>query len=343
MPKRVAWIAICVALSSCADKAPDRDAARPVPVSPRTAVSAAARDVTLATLPATVVQPPGARVAVVTPLPGLVRSVHVQPGQMVRKGQLLAVLVSRDAMVLASDLAQAEARQGLAAAEAARMAQLARAGVVAAARADGAQSVSRQAAIAAGSARAILAQTGAGRDGHVRLTAPISGRVATMAMDAGAAVDGMAAPIVIEAEGSRWLAVQVPERLAGKLRPGIAVVTAEGQSGRLETLATSLDPATRAFAARARIFDDGPPLVSGRLVQLSLRAPAPAGAVSVPAAAVMNDAGRDIVFVRQGNGFRPRAVTRMGDGDTAVITAGLKPGETVATSNLPELRALVLR
>ncbi len=42
-------------------------------------------------------------------------------------------------------------------------------------------------------------------------------------------------------------------------------------------------------------------------------------------------------------GFAPRRVTRVGSGDPAVITAGLKTGETVAISNLPELRAAAQR
>lgn len=54
------------------------------PITAQTHVAIAAADMVLAQLPATVVQPPGARVAVATPFAGLVRSVHVQPGQVVR-------------------------------------------------------------------------------------------------------------------------------------------------------------------------------------------------------------------------------------------------------------------
>jgi hypothetical protein len=49
------------------------------------------------------------------------------------------------------------------------------------------------------------------------------------------------------------------------------------------------------------------------------------------------------VFVKAGKGFAVRAVTRVGSGDPAVITAGLNAGEVVAISNLPELRAGVQR
>jgi len=297
----------------------------------------------LAQVPAIVVQPPGARIAVATPFAGLVRSVHVQPGQAVRKGQLLAVVVSRDAMALATDLAQAESRRQLSSAESARMAALAQAGVVAGSRADAAAAASHQNDISVRAARAMLDQANIGRDGTIRLTAPIAGRVVSMAMDAGAALDGMSAPIIIEREGSRWLAVQIPERLAATVRAGLPVTTEDGQTGRLETVAASLDPATRAFAARVRLADGGAPLISGRLLRLTIRAQAPAGAVSVPAAAIATENGRDLVFVKTGSTFAARPVTRIGSGDPAVIEAGLNVGETVAISNLPELRAAAQR
>ena len=170
--------------------------------------------------------------------------------------------------------------------------------------------------------------------------APIAGRVTGVATAAGAPVDGMTAPFVIEADGSRWLALALPEALAGQVRPGMALRTADGRSGRIETVAASLDPETRAFAARARLEDGGPVLTGGRLLGVAILAPAVPGAVVVPAAAVLADPAGTQVFVKTAKGFVPRPVTRAGTGAEAVITGGLKAGETVAVSNLPELRAV---
>jgi cobalt-zinc-cadmium efflux system membrane fusion protein len=267
-----------------------------------------------------------------------VQSVAVQPGQAVRRGQLLATLVSREALETAGDLARAEARRQMTRAEAERMATLAREGVVAGARADGAAAADAEAAIDAREARRLLARAGADGDGMVRLVAPIDGRVASMTAEAGAPLDGTTAPFVIEADGSRWLALQLPERLAGQVKPGMAVMTADGRRGRIETVASAIDPATRAFAARARLSDEGAGLIGGRLLQVKLLAGAPDGAVMVPLAALVQTDAGDLVFVKAKAGFAARAVRRLGDGDPAVIAEGLKPGETVAVSNLPELR-----
>lgn len=331
-------LSLTLLLAGC-DSAP-APAPAPPPLAPATAAATPASELLLAELPASVVQPPGSRVAVAAPLAGLVREVLVQPGQAVSKGQLLAVLVSREALVMAGDVARAGVRAELASAEAARMQALASEGVVAAARAEAARAACTEAEVTRREAALLLARAGADSDGLVRLRAPIAGRVAAMAIEAGAPLDGQSAPFVIEAGGSRWLALQIPERLAGTVRPGLVVRTAAGQQGRLETVAATLDPQTRAFAARARLADDGPALTSGALLRITLHAPAPDGAVTVPAAALVQEADRTLVFVKTANGFAPRPVTRIGSGNSAVLSAGLKPGEQVAVSNLPELRAM---
>lgn len=338
MKRSISLILFAAAVSGCdGGGTPPEAPVLPV-VAPQTAQATAAGEMVLAELPATVVQPPGARVAVATPFAGIVERVAVQAGQAVQRGELLATMVSRDALTLSSDLARAQARRSMTQAEAARMRTLAREGIVAGARADGAATADAEAAIDAREAQRQLARGGANRDGVVRLVAPISGRVASVSVEAGAPLDGMTAPFVIEAVGSRTLALQLPERLAGQVRPGMAVMTQDGRRGRLETVAGAIDPATRAYAARARLADDGIGLASGRLVRVSILTGAPDGAVMVPAAAVVQSGSENLVFVKGDKGFAPRSVTRVGTGDPAVISAGLKIGETVATSNLPELR-----
>jgi cobalt-zinc-cadmium efflux system membrane fusion protein len=172
MLKRFAFSCVAVAIAGCSAS----ETAAPPPAAPmavKTAVAVAAGEIVLATLPATVVQPPGARVAVTAPLAGLVRDVAVQPGQAVRRGQVLATLISRDAMQMAAELSRAEARRQLTAAERARMEALARAGVVAGARADSAAAADAEARISVEAALRMLAQMGADRSGSVRMVAPI--------------------------------------------------------------------------------------------------------------------------------------------------------------------------
>jgi cobalt-zinc-cadmium resistance protein CzcA len=99
---RLALIMPLVLLSACGDSAPPPPALPPL--IPATAVARPAAEIILAELPATVVQPPQARVAVAAPFAGMLREVRVQPGQAVRAGDVLATMISREALALVASL-----------------------------------------------------------------------------------------------------------------------------------------------------------------------------------------------------------------------------------------------
>lgn len=328
-----------LAIAACG-KAPDpTPAAPPVSVAPETARAVVATDAPLARVPATVSLPPAARVAVTAPFAGAVRQLHVIEGQEVRAGQLLATVVSREALSLASDRARANARVELAEANASRIGKLASEGVVAAARADEARAALRAAQVDRMEAARILARGGASDDGIVRLVAPISGRVSHVGVATGGPLDGMTAPFVIDAANRYALRLQIPERLAGRVRPGMAVLLPGGARGTIQSVAPGIDPETRSLGAIARI-GAVPGLVAGSSLTVTIIGNAAGRAVAVPSAAVARLDGRDVVFIRSQSGFAPVPVLvgAVADG-RAVILEGLAEGATVAVSGLPELKS----
>ncbi len=331
------------ALAGCGAEPVAAPAAPVKAVEPQTAVATLATNAPLGTVPATVSLPPAARVAVTAPFSGAVRQIHVLEGQEVTAGQLLATVISRDALTLASDRARADARLELAQANAARIGQLAAEGVVAGARADEARAALREARVDRAEAARILARGGASGDGIVRLVAPISGRVSRVSVETGGPLDGMTAPFVIDGSNRYALDLQLPQRLAGKVRPGMAVLLPGGARGEILSVAPGLDPATRSVNAIARI-GAAPGLLAGSSLSVTILGDAQASSVSVPAAAVTRLEGRDIVFVRGKAGFQPVAVVvgASADGQTT-IAEGLAAGATVAISNLPELKSRAAR
>jgi cobalt-zinc-cadmium efflux system membrane fusion protein len=88
------------------------------------------------TVPGVVSLPPDARVAVTTPFAGTVVKVMVIQGQAVTRGQALAVVRAAEAVQFGAALARSNAALPVAAAQAARMEQLAREGIIAPARAE---------------------------------------------------------------------------------------------------------------------------------------------------------------------------------------------------------------
>lgn len=312
-----------------------------------TAEAEATSALPLGTVPGTVTLPPEARVAVTSPFPGAAVRVFVIEGQGVSRGQPLATVRAAEPVGISADLARGTSAVQLAEARSQRLNQLAEEGIIARARADEAAATLEQARATLAESRRLANFAGMGADGTMTLRAPIGGRVAHVGVETGGAVDGMTAPFVIEATGSYQLDLQLPERLAGQVRPGMAVElrlpTGGGETisvgGQILSVAPSIDPATRSVMAKARI-GAAPGLVSGQNVSVTIVADSAAEGVSVPSRAVTLIAGEPHVFVREGENFPPRAVTVAATaGDRTVLSAGLAAGEVVATGNITELKA----
>lgn len=310
-----------------------------------TQAAQAASSAELGQVPGVITLPPEARVAVTAPFGGSVVRLFVVSGQAVTRGQPLAVVRSVEAVQYGAALSRGQAQLSVAQAAAARTSQLAREGIVAAARADEAQAAYREAQVAVAENRRILAQAGAGAGGEMTLRAPISGRLAAVTVQTGGPIDALTAPFVIENTSSFMLDLQIPERIAAQVHPGM-VVTVPGSGGQpirgsIVSVGGSIDPATRSVLAKARIGAD-PLLVSGKAVMAALEGSQPITGVSVPASAVTQLKGKDVVFVAGTDGFALRAVTVAGrSGEHVTLTGGLRPGERVATSGLAELKVLL--
>ena len=86
----------------------------------RTAIARPAEATTIATLPATITPPPGARVAVSAPFAGVIRQSYAVAGQAVQKDEALATVFSREVLEMGAELARARARTAVARSAAAR-------------------------------------------------------------------------------------------------------------------------------------------------------------------------------------------------------------------------------
>ena len=354
-PARLSLIALAalLPLAACSDETPAEQGAPEQAV--EDAASAAvetfraepASAVPLGSVPATVTLPPEARVAVTSPFPGAAVRVFVIEGQGVSRGQPLALVRAAEPLRIGADLARAQSAVQLAEARSARLAQLAEEGIVAQARADEALAELEQARVTLAENRRLASYAGVGPDGTMTLRAPIGGRVAHVGVEAGGPIDQMNAPFVIEAAGSYLLDLQLPERLAGEVRPGMAVEVrvpaGDGEmilvGGSIISVAPSIDPQTRSVMAKARI-GAGPGLVAGQNVMAVIVGQSDLDGAAIPARAVTRIDGQDHVFVLAGKGFAPRPVTIASiAGDRAVISEGIEPGDVVATGGIAELKA----
>lgn len=310
-----------------------------------TETASATTSAELGMVPGVVTLPPEARVAVTAPFGGTVLRLFVVNGQAVTKGQALAIVRSIEPVQYGASLAKGEAQLAVARANAARTSQLAKEGIIAAARADEARAALREAEVAVNENRRILNQSGASAGGEVTLRAPITGKLSAVAVQTGGPVDGLTAPFVIENTASFMIDLQIPERLAGEVRPGMAIALADSGDtpveGQIVSVGGSIDQETRALVAKARI-NGSPALVSGKAVSVLLKGGRAVAGVGVPTASVTQLGGKDVVFVATPKGFAPREVIVAGRGaERVTLTSGVKVGERVATSGLAELKVLL--
>jgi len=325
------------------------DAAQMARLGIRTEPAAQATDLPLGAVPGQVKLAPDGRVAVTVPYAGLVTRLLVIEGQPVRRGQVLALIHAPDAIRFGGDLARANADLALAEAQAARMRQLHKEGIIARTRLDEAEARLAQARASVAESRRQLASGGTAGDGTMTLRAPIAGRVAQVAVETGGPVDPQLAPIVIENPGALQVELQLREALARRVQPGMGVeieLPAEGGApavtarGKLLTVSPSLDPVTRSIMARASI-EPVPGLVSGRGVKVVIRDAGTTSGIVVPSIAVTFIDGQPHVFVREGERFLRRKVTVAAEvAGRSVIASGLKRGELVAVSGITELKAM---
>lgn len=298
--------------------------------------------VALAQLPATVRLPLDGTAVITAPLAGVVIDVRVREGDLVKPGQPLARLQSRDAMTLAAELASARGAYRVAAAQAARDQQLLVEGIVPQARVQASAAARDAAAARLRELEAARAWAPAADDagmGVYELRAPIAGRVLERNVQPGTTSDALAKAFVMVAGDRVMLELRVPASRAGDVRRGQEVHTEEGAVATVTETGGALDASSQTVLVRAE--GKAGTLRPGMQTSATLWLPAPVDAVSVPASAMAGEGDGLRVYVRSGGEFREVRVTLLSrDGDERrVVRGALKPGEEVATGSLDVLQA----
>ena len=303
-------------------------------------------------VPARLEARPGGAADVAAPIDGrLTRVLDVALGTSVSRGQELARLlpppaVPGDLPQLQRARAEAQTALALATRDRERAERLTSAGAAPEKRLDEARSAEEQAKARVTAAEASLAQYNVARTGGATdaeglfvIRAPVGGVIAQR--DAATGANVAAGTILFRVVDASQIHVvgQVPEAQAARARlvsaAEIEVPGHEGRvpAGRLASLGKVLDPQSRTVPITFTFDNRALGLPVGQAVSLHLLMHTAAPRPVVPAAAVVDDAGRPIVFVqREGETFERRAVTLGArSGDLIQITEGVKSGDRVVT------------
>jgi membrane fusion protein, multidrug efflux system len=271
---------------------------------------------------------PGGAALLAAPAAGMVRAIHAQVGDHVRRCQSVADL---DVPELAADAAQKAAAAAQAEREGTRQQQLLADGITSARQAEEAAASARQATAAAAAARSLLART--------RVTSPISGRVQEVFVQRGERVDAGHALVQVVAPDTLDLAVPVPAPELVRLRAGQPVdVTQDGDSvaarGWVAALAPAVDSLTNAGEAVIRVPNPQGRLHPGAAATARVRLGVRRDVLLAPDSALVLAGDSSVVFVVGPDSVAHlRTVVRGASaGGRTAVTGTVRPGDRVVTT-----------
>lgn len=267
-------------------------------------------------------------------------------GQPVGRGDVLAVIESREAASLKGEIEAARARAALAQSNLRREQRLFAERVSPEQDLIAARTAATEANIALRLAQQQLAATGGGGGALNRVTvrSPISGQVIARSATLGQTVAADTELFRIANLSKVSVAMSLLPADAGRVQPGAQVeVTGPGrrQAARVTFVSPVLDETTRLVPVIAALDNGGKTWRVGETVNASIIVPAGGDrTVAVPSAAVQMIEDRPHVFVRTATGFKAVPVT-LGrrNGGQVIATGGLTGGERIASTNSFTLKA----
>jgi len=182
------------------------------------------------------------------------------------------------------------------------------------------------------------------------LRAPVDGQIVERKVDVGTAVgkEGEPADLYTVADLSRvWIEFSVPTSSLAGVREGAAVSVLAGRDeagrrtqGRVIFVSPLLNAETRAARVVVSLPNDDGAWRPGTYVTAEIAIARDAVAVRVPKPALQTIEGKAVVFVRTDDGFEKREV-ELGRSDDEAVEAlsGLKPGEPIVVANSFLLKA----
>ena len=289
--------------------------------------------------------------AMLAPFSGTVSRLYVEPGEMVKKGDPLAAVVSPDYATAVSTYRKAL----VTARNARRLADLDKdlldhQGVSVreeeqaqtdAASAEADRDAGLQALQSLGVDPQLVKDTQEGKstasaEGVIR--APVSGTVVEKLVQPGQLLQAGTTPVFTVADLSRvWVMAHIFDTDIGSVHVGdTATVSGAGRTfnGTVDNIGVELDPNTRSIAVRVVVNNPGDLLKRQMYVQVRILDKEQTKGILIPVSAILHDdENLPYVYVKHSDGSFARARVGLGyrSGDQYDIASGLQPGQQVVT------------
>lgn len=287
---------------------------------------------------------------------GIIRKVHVAPGDRVERGQALVEISSVTVAEAQASLTVSESVLELARKNQERVRALRQEKIASEKELLAVEQELEVAEIRAKAERVKLHTLGAGSQGGIVLRTPVVGTVLDMHAVAGETARPDVPLLTVGDNSAVWVWADLYERdiaaVTGEqstkpLSATIEVKAYPGEQfgGTVDFVSPAMSEASRTVKVRIAVPNSERRLLAGMFAEVKLFVPTEEEALTIPSQAVVEDAGRAFVFVHQKDGYylrRPVEVGRTFAGFTEV-TRGLRGHEVVVTQGAFLMKSDVLR
>ncbi|QYG02789.1 efflux RND transporter periplasmic adaptor subunit [Massilia sp. NP310] len=286
----------------------------------------------------TVTAAPNSEAILVARAPGNVTRIERQLGDAVKAGDVVARVESQEAAAMSTERNVARARAELARKTFARESTLFEQGITPRQEMEAAQAALAVANAEFKRAADVARSAKVSSDGaSVAVVSPISGKVTAQTVTLGSYVQPQTELFRIASAAQPLIEVSVPAADIGRIAVGDKATLVRTSGTPVEATVRSVTPTVSGSSRAATVLlspAQGAQLIVGEGVQARLHIKDGGADMTVPEDAVQNIEGRDVLFVRTKDGFRPTPVL-VGNRSRgmAQIVSGVKPGDQVATRN----------
>ena len=295
-------------------------------------------------LPATIESDPQATQVVSAAIGGRIVALNRNPGEAVRRGEVVAVIESREAAGLRAEVEAAQARAALARSSLSREERMFALKVSPERDLIAARTAMTEANIALRLAQQQLSAAGVGGGSlnRIGVVAPIGGQVTARSVVLGQTVAPDAELFRVANLGRVAINLSLTPADAGRVRVRMPVEIRSGDRtamARVHFVSPVLDQATRLVPVVALLDNGGALWRPGEPVTAMLQAASTTDGVSIPDSAIQTIEGRTSVFVRTKDGFRAVPVTVISRGNGVAAVTGLSGREQLAGDGSFTLKA----
>ncbi len=297
----------------------------------------------------TVTASPGSEAVILSRASGNVTRINRQLGDSVKAGDVLAQIDSLEAATMSADRNTTFARVELARKTYAREKSLFDQGVVPRQDVETAQAALAVADAEFRRATTIARAANVSKDGSsMAVISPISGKVALQSVTLGGFVQPQTELFRVAGNGKPLVEASVSAADVTRITVGerATIVPANGMpvEATVRSVAPTVSGATRAAMVLLTPVAATTTLVVGEGVQVRLHLKNSGTGMVVPDDAVQSIDGRDMLFVRTAEGFRPtRVLVGTRSGGMAQIVSGVNTGTQVATRNAFLIKADMIK